>query len=104
VIAVSGGLLFIGYQLTVYGWSQVRGSNAGFFDILWPGRFKGAFPDGANKTSTISYGQGVSNPIGSGVANGIISQQTANEDVSGNATFGLEPGTFRNILKRPVQP
>ena len=52
MIAVSGALVFGGYQLLVYGWSQVRGSNAGFFDILWPGRFKGALPDGASATST----------------------------------------------------
>ena len=47
MIAVSGALVFGGYQLLVYGWSQVRGSNAGFFDVLWPGRFKGALPDAA---------------------------------------------------------
>ena len=41
MIAVSGALVFGGFQLLVYGWSQVRGSNAGFFDILWPGRYKG---------------------------------------------------------------
>ena len=46
MVAVSGGLIFIGYQLLVYGWSQVQGSNAGFFDILWPGRYKGNTPDG----------------------------------------------------------
>ncbi len=45
MIAVSGALIFIGYQLTVYGWSQVRGQNAGFFDILWPGRYQGNTPD-----------------------------------------------------------
>ena len=50
MIAVSGGLLFLGYQLMVYGWSQVQGSNAGFFDILWPGRFKGANPDQTGNT------------------------------------------------------
>jgi hypothetical protein len=41
VVAVSGGLLFAGYQLLVFGWSQVNHGNAGFFDILWPGRYKG---------------------------------------------------------------
>ena len=41
VVAVSGGLMFAGYQLLVYGWSQIQGGNAGFFDILWPGRYKG---------------------------------------------------------------
>jgi hypothetical protein len=41
MVAVSGGLIFAGYQLLVYGWSQVNHGNAGFFDILWPGRYKG---------------------------------------------------------------
>ena len=45
MVAISGLLIFAGYQLATYGWSQVRGSNAGFFDILWPGRFAGLNPD-----------------------------------------------------------
>ena len=45
MVAVSGGLIFLGYQLLTYGWSQVRGDNAGFFDLLWPGRYKGPNPD-----------------------------------------------------------
>lgn len=45
VVAVSGALIFAGYQLLVYGWSQVNGANAGFFDILWPGRYNGNTPD-----------------------------------------------------------
>lgn len=48
MVAVSGGLLFAGYQLLCYGWSQVNGGNAGFFDILWPGRYKVVAPDAAN--------------------------------------------------------
>jgi hypothetical protein len=55
MVAVSGGLLFAGYQLLVYGWSQVSGSNAGFFDILWPGRYKGNAPD---HTAVVSGGVG----------------------------------------------
>ena len=55
MIAVSGGVLFIGYQLIVYGWSQVRGANAGFFDILWPGRYSGPHPDtGTAKAAPVS--------------------------------------------------
>lgn len=45
MVAVSGALIFSGYQLSVYGWSQVNGANAGFFDILWPGRYTGNKPD-----------------------------------------------------------
>ena len=52
MVAVSGGLIFLGYQLMVYGWSQVQKSNAGFFDILWPGRYKGEFPDPPNTPVT----------------------------------------------------
>jgi len=46
MIAVSGALVFAGYQLLAYGWSQIRGSNAGFFEILWPGRFAPVASDG----------------------------------------------------------
>ena len=104
MVAVSGGLIFAGYQLLVYGWSQVNGANAGFFDLLWPGRFTGANPDGPSKASTISYGKGVTDPLGQGVASGIITQQQANQDVSGNATVGLGVGTFRNLGKKPKNP
>ena len=45
MVAVSGVLILAGYQLVTYGWSQIRGENAGFFDILWPGRYKGNRPD-----------------------------------------------------------
>ena len=45
MVAVSGVLILAGYQLVTYGWSQVRGANAGFFDILWPGRYTGNTPD-----------------------------------------------------------
>ena len=100
MVAVSGGLLFAGYQLLVFGWSQVNGGNAGFFDILWPGRYKGN-PLDADKASTISYGPGVTGPLAQGVASGIITQQQADEDVSGNATVGLGTGTFR-VLGRPA--
>lgn len=92
--AVSGALIFIGYQLVAYGWSQVKGSNAGFFDILWPGRFKGAMPDG---TATTAYGGGVVSIIQQGVTTGKISDQTGQELVSGNATVGLGGGTLRYL-------
>jgi len=60
VVAVSGGLIFLGYQLLVYGYSQVRGDNAGFFDLLWPGRYNGPNPDppaqAATKTTPTTTG------------------------------------------------
>ena len=52
MIAVSGVIVFAGYQLVVYGWSQLQGQNAGFFDILWPGRYKGNTPDKGSATSS----------------------------------------------------
>ena len=51
MVAVSGALIFAGYQLMVYGWSQVRGSNAGFFDLLWPGRYNGSKPDSSGSAT-----------------------------------------------------
>ena len=38
MVAVSGLLIFAGYQLVVYGWDQLNHGNAGFFQILWPGQ------------------------------------------------------------------
>ena len=57
MVAISGGLIFLGYQLLTYGWSQVQGSNAGFFDLLWPGRYKGNTPD-ASAIATQTKGLG----------------------------------------------
>jgi len=56
VIAVSGAIVFAGYQLAAYGWSQLQGQNAGFFDLLWPGRYKGNTPDKGSSTSSSTSG------------------------------------------------
>jgi len=48
-------------------------------------------------TSTVSYGPGVTNQVAAGVASGKISQATADQLVSGNATVGLGSGTFRYL-------
>ncbi len=77
--AVSGALIFIGYQLVAYGWSQVKGSNAGFFDILWPGRFKGAMPDTPAAPSPPPA------PNSGGVAGAVT---RAGDTVSGQSTGG----------------
>jgi hypothetical protein len=82
MIAVSGGLVFIGYQLLVYGWSQVNGQNAGFFDILWPGRYKGNTPD--------------SGAIASFSANGSLN------DTAQGGTIGATPKT--NTTPGPKTP
>ena len=63
MIAVSGAIVIAGYQLVAYGWSQLQGQNAGFFDLLWPGRYKGNTPDKGSATSTTTpAGQLNSNP------------------------------------------
>ena len=54
---------------------------------------------GNDKASTISYGPGVTGPLAQLVANGTITQQQADEDVSGNATVGLGSGVFRGARK-----
>ena len=54
MVAISGVMILAGYQLVSYGWSQVRGNNAGFFDILWPGRYTGNTPDGGSSSSSSS--------------------------------------------------
>jgi len=57
MLLVSGALVFGGYTLLVYGWSQLRGSNAGFFQILWPGRYTNvAASDGPSSSPPSSTG------------------------------------------------
>jgi len=43
------GVVFLGYWVMTYGWSQLRGCNAGFFAIVWPGSsaYTGCEPDAA---------------------------------------------------------
>lgn len=58
MVTVALAVLFGGYQLFQYGLSQVNGCNAGFLDILWPGRFTGCNPDsGASISVTQSQFQ-----------------------------------------------
>jgi hypothetical protein len=58
MLAVSGALVFGGYQLLAYGWSQIRGSNVGFFALLWPGALKSVPPaDGAGSEPSGTAGQ-----------------------------------------------
>ena len=70
MVAVSGGLIFAGYQLLVYGWSQVNHGNAGFFDILWPGRYKG------NPLDTAALAQATSTGLKDTAAGGTIGKPT----------------------------
>ena len=45
MVGLGFGLLLGGYTLLAYGWSQVRGCNAGLAGLIWPGAFKGCNPD-----------------------------------------------------------
>lgn len=45
MIGVGFGVFFAGYSLLVYGWSQLRGRNASLVSLVWPGSYRGDFPD-----------------------------------------------------------
>ena len=45
MVGLAGAIVFVGYTLLAFGNSQIHGSNAGLFDITWPGRFSGANSD-----------------------------------------------------------
>jgi hypothetical protein len=81
MLAVPGGLLFMGYQLVCYGWSQVRGQNAGFFDLLWQGRLTGGLPPadaGSSASSSSQPSQGSAGSPGgaTGTGTGAIGSST----------------------------
>lgn len=52
MIGLGFGVFGVGYWILAYGWSQLNGCNAGFFDIGWPGQFKGEMKDGAAPASS----------------------------------------------------
>jgi hypothetical protein len=87
MIAVSGALVFAGYQLICYGWDQVRGGNNGFFDILWPGRFKNATPDTgtANTAGIVQTSTGL-NDVAAGGTIGATTPTQAQPSTLGNTT------------------
>jgi len=58
---------YAGYWAFAYGLSRVRGCNASFLEIGWPGKFQGCKPDG--KTTT-GYQQGT--VVGSGGTGGAV--------------------------------
>lgn len=71
MVAVSGALIFAGYQLLAYGWSQLQHSNVGFFDLLWPGRltapnYKAPPDDGSGSSTSGGGGGGAAAALGSG--------------------------------------
>ena len=58
---------WMGYSLFAYGFSQLRGCNASWKEISWPGKFQGCKPD--PKTTT-GYQQGT--VVGSGGTGGAV--------------------------------
>lgn len=62
-------LTFGGYTLFAYGFSQIRGQNAGFIEVLWPQSkgFAPAAPDGGTPlTAPSAAGQAGGNKTASG--------------------------------------
>lgn len=51
MVGIGFGLFFAGYTLLSYGWSQLRGCNTGLIGVVWPGKYNGCVPDGANEGS-----------------------------------------------------
>lgn len=46
MIGIGFALLFGGYSVLAYGWSQVRGCNAGVLEVIWPFTgYRGCKPD-----------------------------------------------------------
>ena len=93
MVAVSGGLIFLGYLLLTYGWSQVQGSNAGFFDILWPGRFAGAHPDTTQNGTTLLGGATIG-ALTQAQAAGKVGSLPSNVSQIGQGTVGLGSASF----------
>lgn len=63
MVGVGFLVLFAGYSLLTYGWSQIQGSNTGLIGIVWPGAFNGSDDDppadiGTGKQSGITVGPG----------------------------------------------
>lgn len=54
MLGLGFGLIFAGYTLFAYGFSQVRSQNAGFIEMVWPGKFSNPAADSGG--STVSQG------------------------------------------------
>ncbi len=53
MVGLGFGVLFSGYVLLTYGWSQIRGSNATMVQLVWPGSFQNvAKPDSGTPDSS----------------------------------------------------
>jgi hypothetical protein len=88
MVAISGLLIFSGYQLMAYGWSQVRGANAGFFDILWPGRYVNvAAPDGGD-AGIVETPTGLNDTAAGGTVGKVTPTSPAGVPVTGAGGLG----------------
>lgn len=70
MVGIGFAILGAGYTLAVYGWSQLRSSNATLVQLAWPGAFVGANPDKGSppKTSgTTTTGSSSTTATSSGV-------------------------------------
>ncbi len=75
----AGLIILGGYSVFTFGWSQLHGCNAGFVDLVWPGRYKGCKPDKAPAKSSGSSSASsgglnilpfIGGPAGAGIAAG----------------------------------
>lgn len=52
MIGLGMGIFAAGFAIAGYGWGQLRGCNAGFVAMIWPGSYKGCNADsGSNDAS-----------------------------------------------------
>ena len=70
MVGIGLGILFMGYWIGAYGWSQIRGCNAGIVDLIIPGRYKGCAPDGQGAAGGAPVGPGPNPATASGCAPG----------------------------------
>lgn len=93
MVGLGIGVFFVGYSVLAYGWSQLRGCNAGFFDLIWPGRFTGCNPDTGGGS-----GGGTTVPLGSGSSVKVTPQAGGSvTPSSGGITVPIGIGTGLNL-------
>lgn len=52
MVGLGFGVIVAGFSLAGYGWSQLRGCNASFVSLIWPGSYKGCNPDSGTTSAT----------------------------------------------------
>lgn len=94
MIGLGFGLFFGGYWLLTYGFSQVRGCNAGFFSLAWPGSFQGCNGDAAGSPGGTSFNN---NNTSGGLA-------TPNGGVPKKGSAGSPPGLTNPFARSTPAP